>query len=145
MPLRYNKQFVLRSVALLVCAALVVAFFDAPFVHFHEHATGKHAQSAHDGRGLAGHTHGGVTPTGSGPVLQSDPSGDDDAIFLTWLQSTPQAKPMAIALQPAAPVLNAAFVVVGSVVLPSPCSHDPPPFTSVGPRSPPASLPSYGA
>jgi hypothetical protein len=124
---------------------VVVAFCDAPFVHFHEHADSEHAQSAHDGRGLAGHGHAAVPPTSSGPELQSEPSGEEDAIFLTWLQSRPQAKRVVIALQPAAPVLSAAFVVVGSVMVPAPRSHDPPRFSSTGPRSPPGSLPSSGA
>jgi len=135
-----------RSLALSVCLAVLVAFCDAPFVHFHEQASGEHARSAHGGSGLAGHTHPAATPTSSGPELQANSGGGDDAVFLTWLQSTPQVKPVAVgALQPVAPVLTAAFVVVGSVMLPSPRSHDPPHLSSTSARSPPDSLPSLGA
>ena len=145
-PVRYNIGLVFRPLALSVCLAVLAAFCNAPFVHFHAHATSEHARSAHDGRGLAGHAHPAATPTSSGPELQANSGGGDDAVFLTWLQSTPQAKPVAVVgLQPVAPVLTTAFVVVGSVMLPSPRSHDPPHLSSTSPRSPPDSLPSLGA
>ncbi|HWR54000.1 MAG TPA: hypothetical protein VN428_23010 [Bryobacteraceae bacterium] len=138
----------LRTLPIVVCLAVVAAFCDAPFVHFHEHATTEHARSAHDGVGLAGHTHP-VSPAGNsaiaGPALQAGRGADDDAVFLTWLQSTPHVKPVVIVFQQVAPVLTPDFVVVASVMVPATQSHDPPHLSSIRPRSPPFNLPSFCA
>ena len=128
------------ALALNLCFAVVAAFCDAPFVHFHLDDHTDHAIQEHQGKGFGDHTHGAhITDFHQGATdLVAAEGSDEDAVFLTWLQSGPQARPTVVA---ALPILTASLtpsiVVVASVAVPVPRAHDPPDHPSLRPRSPP--------
>ena len=126
--------------SLNLCLAVFAAFCAAPFVHFHLNDT-SHARQTHQGKGFGSHAHGGQTACshnrGAAEVVPADGS-DDDAVFLTWVQTGPQTGPVVVAALPVFSVLAApSFAKVGSATVPVPRSHGPPQRGSGGPRSPP--------
>jgi hypothetical protein len=134
--------FMKGALAAILCFAVVAAFCDAPFVHFHLDGQTEHAKRAHQGKGFSDHTHGTHASHDvhhSSAELIAVEGSDEDAVFLTWLQSGPQARPTVVAALPILAALNApTIVVVASVAVPVPRSHDPPDCPSVRPRSPPS-------
>lgn len=128
------------ALAAILCLAVIAAFCDAPFVHFHLDADTGHAKQAHQGRGFGDHTH---RPRASrnhhGPAeFIAAEGGDEDAVFLTWLQSGPEVRPTVVAALPILAALTTpSIVVVASVTVPVPRSHDPPGHPGIPPRSPP--------
>lgn len=129
------------ALALHLCLAVFAAFCDAPFVHFHLNSDTDHAKQSHQGKGFGDHTHRRhVARSHDHGALEaaSVEGSDEDAVFLTWLQSGPQTKLTVVAALPVLATLMTPFIaVVSSVAVPVPRSHGPPYQPSVRPRSPP--------
>jgi hypothetical protein len=128
------------ALALQLCLAVFAAFCDAPFVHIHLDGDTDHARQAHQGKGFDDHTHGAhASRTHEGAVeLVAAEGSDEDAVFLTWFQSSPQPEPTAVAALPTfTAVIAPSLAAVTSVAVLVPRSHDPPCCPSLRPRSPP--------
>ncbi|MFN3326326.1 MAG: hypothetical protein ACK5AZ_22750 [Bryobacteraceae bacterium] len=120
-----------------VCVAVIGLFCQAPLLHFHRDADTQHARIQHQGW-LAKHGHFGGKPTGAGWMHDQ---GDEDAVFLSWLQSAAHAElestaeTVSIRVEPPpAPRVEYHPPAI-------PCAHDPPPVRQIPPRSPPVSHP----
>jgi len=137
-----NIAFRLKLTATALSLVLLFAVSEAPHVHFHQNAASEHSQEAHQGRNISVHVLlilGVDRHQSRGVEIEAAPHHDDDAIFLSWLQSGPQGKaPFIVALRtsPAVAVPDVRSQELAS--LPSSRSHDPPLCPSTSPRSPPS-------
>ena len=130
-----------RFATIALCAALLIASFQASYTHLHVNNSTDHAKEHHLGQGLTFHTH--VSDTTDGydqlPRVQSEAGQEqNDSVFLTWAPKQPQTDYLLIALPGESTPLGTQDQGIYSPPSPDRHAHDPPLVSSSAPRAPPA-------
>jgi hypothetical protein len=139
-----------QALAARVCIAVLAANSGVPSLHLHTHDGSEHVRVNHRGSPAADHDHGHGAALFQRPIpataelsARSDAGGDP--VYLTGLPTDLRSRPVLPALPARLSGVQVAYVPQGSVVLPTPRSHDPPLRSTLGPRSPPLVSSSFGA